>query len=502
MTTAASISTRDGLAEMLAVLNRLEPDRTALGAPDRLECVRLSRQLADRTAALAAVLVAEADAAGASEKVAGAAMSSWLTIETAATKREAAGVLKQGRALAAHPAVAGAALGGDIGGGQARSITKVLETLTPQLDEAQQREAEQVLVGMARGLDADGLAQAAPQVLAKVAPRAADELLERKLQREAEQARRERSLRFYEVGGSIRFDGSLPKPIGLAWKGLIDGYAHAVRRTMLEERERLAEPVTWEQRQADALALLIQQHQRRLGSSMAGTAGRQRTAAVSERSGVLSEAGLSGTPDQAGWWGPTEEHAGPVGSNRPVSGAGSLGGRSALADRARIFVILDYDTLREQAAGAGLLNGVEPLSAGDLRRLCCDAGILPVVMSGESVILDLGQERRLVSPELRTALELRDRGCVMPGCDVGPVGCEAHHVVPWASGGPTALHNLVLLCVQHHPRFEPAKHGLRQPWRVQIGSDGVPEVVPPPLARLGDAPIRHQRFRSPPARAG
>ncbi|MCA0252649.1 MAG: HNH endonuclease [Actinobacteria bacterium] len=475
MTATASIGTRDGLAQMLGVLDRLEVDRSRLGAADRLECVRLARKLTDRATVLASVLVAEADATGAAEQAAGTAMVSWLAVDAGASKREAAGTLRQGRLLVAHPVVAEAAAAGGIGVGQARSITRVLDSLAPQLDEDQQQAAEQLMVGMARHLDADGLVQAAPRVLSEVAPATAEGLLEHRLQREAEQAHRERSLRFHEVGGSIRFDGSLPKPVGRAWVGLLDTYLHATRRTILEERDRLAEPLTWEQRRADALALLIQQHQHHAASAMARSAEPRRTA---------PERG-----ERAGW-------------NRPAAEPGHPRGGLPTADRARIFVVVDYDKFAAEAAGAGLLNGVDPLSAGDLRRLCCDAGILPVVMGGDSVILDLGQERRLVNPELRAALELRDRGCVMPGCDTGTVGCEAHHIVPWAWGGATALHNLALLCVQHHPRFEPTKNGIRQPWRLRIGTDGIPEVIPPSFAQLADVPIRHQRFTTPPARAG
>ncbi len=28
--------------------------------------------------------------------------------------------------------------------------------------------------------------------------------------------------------------------------------------------------------------------------------------------------------------------------------------------------------------------------------------------------------------------------------------CDAHHIVHWADGGQTALHNMVLLCRPHH----------------------------------------------------
>ena len=507
MAGTASISTRDGLVAMLGVLDRMDPDRTGLSAEERLQCVRLARRLTDRTTALAAVLVAEADAAKASEQSTGAAMTSWLTLDGKASRREAAGALKQGRALLAHPAVAQAVVAGGIGAGQARSITTVLDGLAPQLDDAQQQTAEHVMVDLAKHLDPDGLAQAAPQVLAKVAPVAADDLLEAKLQREAEQAHRERALRFYEVGGSIRFDGSLPKPIGRAWIGMLDSYLHATRRTTLEQRDRLAEPITFEQRRADALALLIQQHQQQAGTGRRQQNGLDPDPRGADHRDPNSQQPRLLTPDSRGAdrWEPDRLLAGHdrvvvTMPSRSGTERGSAG--PGLADRARIFVVVDHQKLAAQAAAAGLLNGTEPLAAGDLRRLCCDAGILPAVMDGDSAILDLGREHRLVSPDLRAALELRDRGCVMPGCDVGPVGCEAHHIRSWAMGGITALHNLVLLCVQHHPTFEPAKNPLRQPWKVQIAADGVPEVIPPPFARLGDQPIRHQRFRSPPARAG
>ena len=510
MTATASIGTRDGLVEMLAVLDRMDPDRSGLSAADRLECVRLARTLSDRTAALTAVLIAEADAAKASEQSTGTAMTSWLTLDGKASKREAAGTLKQGRALLAHPTVAQAAVAGGIGAGQARAITRVLNGLAPQLDDAQQQTAEHLMVDLATHLDPDGLTHAAARVLARVSPATAEEALEEKLQREAEQAHRERALRFYEVGGSIRFDGSLPKPVGRAWMNLLDTHLHATRRTALEQRDRLAEPVTFEQRRADALASLIQQHQRLTGTGRRRSdrdTGRRRPDPFNpDGRGADGRGPDDHGPDGRGTGRPGQDRRDTWPDRVVVTLPSRLDGEnsagSGMADRARIFVVVDHDRLTAQAAAAGLLNGTEPLSAGDLRRLCCDAGILPVVMGGESAILDLGRERRLVSPDLRAALELRDRGCVMPGCDVGPVGCEAHHILSWAMGGVTALSNLVLLCVQHHPKFEPAKNPLRQPWRIQIAADGVPEVIPPPFARLGEDPIRHQRFRSPPARAG
>src|SRR6266511_640383 len=54
-------------------------------------------------------------------------------------------------------------------------------------------------------------------------------------------------------------------------------------------------------------------------------------------------------------------------------------------------------------------------------------------------LLDLGRAARLVSTAQRRALTLRDQGCRFPGCDRPPQWTDAHHLIPWAHGGPTNL---------------------------------------------------------------
>lgn len=104
---------------------------------------------------------------------------------------------------------------------------------------------------------------------------------------------------------------------------------------------------------------------------------------------------------------------------------------------------------KSDATAADLTFG-EPLSAGDARRLACDAGIIPIVLGAESEPLDVGREHRLVTPGLRRALIARDGGCVILGCGAPPGHCDAHHVIHWADGGPTAITNLALVCPPHH----------------------------------------------------
>jgi len=51
---------------------------------------------------------------------------------------------------------------------------------------------------------------------------------------------------------------------------------------------------------------------------------------------------------------------------------------------------------------------------------------------------------------MRRGVIVRDRSCRFPGCDRPHTWCDAHHVVHWADGGPTAASNLLLLCRRHH----------------------------------------------------
>jgi hypothetical protein len=62
--------------------------------------------------------------------------------------------------------------------------------------------------------------------------------------------------------------------------------------------------------------------------------------------------------------------------------------------------------------------------------------------------LDLGRKTRTVPPSVRRALGARDGGCRFPGCRLRFT--DAHHIVHWADGGETELHNLILLCARHH----------------------------------------------------
>lgn len=116
---------------------------------------------------------------------------------------------------------------------------------------------------------------------------------------------------------------------------------------------------------------------------------------------------------------------------------------------ASIVVTLDYDALASGVGAAALDDGTR-ISAGEARRIACGAGIIPLVLGGRSIPLDVGQERRLHDRYQRLVLAQRDGGCTAEGCDRPPSWCEAHHDQPWAEGGPTDVEHGRLLCFHHH----------------------------------------------------
>ena len=100
--------------------------------------------------------------------------------------------------------------------------------------------------------------------------------------------------------------------------------------------------------------------------------------------------------------------------------------------------------------GVGELDHAGPVGTELARRLACDASVRRVVVGPGSEPLDVGRRTSVVPAALRRAVIVRDHCCRSPRCDRPQAWCDAHHVVHWADGGPTALHNLLLLCRRHH----------------------------------------------------
>jgi hypothetical protein len=155
----------------------------------------------------------------------------------------------------------------------------------------------------------------------------------------------------------------------------------------------------------------------------------------------------------------------------------------------RVAVTIDWEALRA-GVGEGVLDTGESLSAAAVRRLACDAEVLPFVLGSTSQLLDVGRASRLITLGLWLALLVRDRHCAFPGCGRAPIGCDAHHIVHWADGGATALHNLVLLCRTHHTMMHTTG------WEIRLnGEDERPDFYPPATLDPHRQPLRRRPLR-------
>jgi hypothetical protein len=115
-----------------------------------------------------------------------------------------------------------------------------------------------------------------------------------------------------------------------------------------------------------------------------------------------------------------------------------------LVDEATLRTGLDrVDTVCETSSGV-------PLPVSTVRRLLCEATVLPAVLGGDGCVLDLGAGRRPASRAQRRALRAMYRTCAVPGCTVAFDRCEIHHLAPWLEHRRTDLADLAPLCVEHH----------------------------------------------------
>jgi hypothetical protein len=113
-------------------------------------------------------------------------------------------------------------------------------------------------------------------------------------------------------------------------------------------------------------------------------------------------------------------------------------------------VLVGYETLHgricELASGSVVAPGalVPWLDAAYLER---------VVFAPERRV-EVSATARLFTGATRRAVELRDRECVHPYCDVTSSRCQVDHRVPHRVGGPTTQENGQLLCGHHNRQRE------------------------------------------------
>ncbi|WP_406830487.1 DUF222 domain-containing protein [Pedococcus sp. KACC 23699] len=115
-----------------------------------------------------------------------------------------------------------------------------------------------------------------------------------------------------------------------------------------------------------------------------------------------------------------------------------------------VLVTVPLEVLQRRARGAGLTLTGDVLTTDAVRRMACDAEVVPVVLASRGEVLDQGTAARLFTTAQIRHLWLRDQHCTFNGCSKPARWTDAHHLVHWADGGPTDIHNAALLCRAHH----------------------------------------------------
>ncbi len=134
--------------------------------------------------------------------------------------------------------------------------------------------------------------------------------------------------------------------------------------------------------------------------------------------------------------------------------------------------------------GTGTATFTGPIHPNTIRKIACDADILPVLLGTDSRILDIGRTTRIFPPHIRKAITARDGGCAFPDCTMPALWCETHHTTYWSHGGTTGTDNGTLLCSHHHHLIH------KEQWRVDM-TTGVPWFIPPPHIDPAQTPRRN-----------
>lgn len=377
------------------------------------------RQLIDGLEGTWSQLVAVLDGSGAAEAGTSAFLLSSCRLAPAASRAR----VVLARRLAGRPAVEAALTAGEISVDHARVVTNALEELAAA-DSTLAADAEEPLLAAARQLDPVRLRREIAHARHALAPEAAAV---------ADETRHHR--RHLDV--ATTFDGMV------AVNGLLSPEGGELLMTALTPLSGPAGPDdvrTPGQRRADALADLC--HGQLDRAQLPTVSGDRPHLTVLVSLPALTRPSTTGIPTL------TRLTATPTGSPGPtgVRGQENTAGSAVAVDQPGWWGGVG----RSDRAITGEATWGAVLAPDAVRRIACDASVVRVVLDPVGQPLDVGRRTRVVPPAIRTALAVRDRGCVYPGCDRCPQWTDAHHVRHWADGGSTSLDNLVLLCRYHH----------------------------------------------------
>ena len=146
------------------------------------------------------------------------------------------------------------------------------------------------------------------------------------------------------------------------------------------------------------------------------------------------------------------------------------------SQRTHLMVTASLETLRGlPGAPAADMELSLPISSRMVERLACDAAITRIVLGSDSMVIDVGRAKRVISGPARKALIVRDGHCTWPGCERPATWSTGHHLVHWVHGGTNELENLALLCYRHHWLVHDGN------WQIVRGEEGRMLAIPPTI---------------------
>jgi hypothetical protein len=389
--------------------------------------------------------------------------SAWLNTELNICKPAAGSMASLTKSLNDLPDVAQALAAGDVSEDQAKVIAKAIGKIKKDASLDEQREATLILIEHADLCTPEELERLGERILSHVAPQVEEERDRKKVIENERDAHDARFLTLTnDSSGRVLVKGSLTLEAAANLRAVLDPLCNPARLRahtppaspsldtgVLSGTAAEADPASpfglpagWEQVMSEPEGTEPLSAEPAVGNAFRDhrTPGQRRHDALVEMCEILLKTG-----------------------DLPENGG----------SKPQLTLTIPYDVLRKELK-TGTLDTGERLSAETVRRLACDAGIIPAILDGHGVPLDLGRERRLITGSLRRALVLRDKGCIFPGCDRPARWCQGHHVTPWIDGGETKLADNALICGFHH-RLIHNDSG----WEIRFAADGHPEVLPP-----------------------
>jgi hypothetical protein len=376
---------------------RVEP--TFMTTPEKQSALVALTEARSQLDALTLRVLAESDDIAVAHGLRDAA--AWLAVETRTTHRAARRELSLARGLADHAYVADGLASGALRTDQARAIVDAVDALPAAVEHETRDRARATMLAMALDHDAKGLGQIGKRILDIVAPEVGESHEAAVLAAEEARADATVELGLVEDDGQGRcrlwFAG--PSHIGKMVKRHLLALANPARHDQADLKDENGD---WKPMR------------RRLGEAFVEYVERYPADRTPQTAGVNATLVVTMTLEQL------------------------------LADN-----------------GTALLDDGSRMSAGQARRLACEAGIIPAVLGTASQPLDLGRTARIFNKVQRIALGLRDGGCTARGCETSASGCHAHHDDPWSRLGLTDLAKGRLLCPRHHRLAHDSRYEMR-----------------------------------------